>query len=313
MTKILDLRPLLRLLAVIAVLAASLVALAPPSSANPILPTKTVLTTDATPAVAGGDVHLTATVSVLNVGLRPVTPHGTVTFTLTPYVGPDVQVTAPLGSCKIFPRRCTAVATAHMTGDLAYGASVTAHYNGDAVAKPSAAQLYQSTVSPADCNADQACVGGAYSDNGNTSFYVFVDDQGVDADYQIQVGFSPLPLSCTKKGTGDTAVWDVTYPAPKQAEYTTYGAAAIKAKYTPTRICYSSDLPFTTKYGAQAKKVSLSPVRYEGLLPLCKVDSPGPCVSGADFYPAGGDCEGGCQAQLTTYIKAPAGDPKTTH
>jgi hypothetical protein len=103
----------------------------------------------------------------------------------------------------------------------------------------------------------------------------------------------------------------VTYPASKEIQYTTYGATAVKSKYTPTRICYSSDQPFKTKYGSWAKQVA--PGVYEGLLPLCKPESAGPCVSGADFYPAGGDCEGGCPAQLNTYIRAPEGDPKTTH
>lgn len=312
-TKVLDIRPLVRLLAVLSLLLAGVVALAPPSSATgALLPSKTVLTTDAAPAVAGGDAHLTATVSILNVGFRPVTPHGTVTFTLTPSVGDPVVLNATLGNCTFFPRRCTAVVTAHLTDDLMDGASVVAHYNGDLVAKPSTSnEIYQSTAYPTSCNADTFCSSYTSSNTGTTDIYIQVDDQGVDQDYQIEAGFSPVPLSCTKKGAGDTAVWNVTYPAAKEVTYTTYGATAVKSKYTPTRICYSSDQPFRTKYGSWAKQVA--PGVYEGLLPLCKPESAGPCVSGADFYPAGGDCEGGCPAQLNTYIRAPEGDPKTTH
>jgi hypothetical protein len=242
--------------------------------------------------------------------------------------------------CVLLSSSCQAVATLNLTGALSNGAFVTAAYSGDALAGPSTSStLEQQAVSTKECNADAPCQSSNTSPSGTTAMQVLVADQNVDQDYQIQISWDRNALGCTTPGTGDTAVWDVTYQgAQKTGVYTVFGDTAVAAKSVAYRICYSSDKPFKTYDGTPAAVVSSSPLMYEGVLPQCETEGepyhdngwgygdpkhnhghgkndpptvtvPPPCVVGATFTAASGSTP----AKLSTTILAPAGDPKTTH
>jgi hypothetical protein len=322
--------------------AASLGAAASPSSAGTLLKTTTTLTSSANPAPSGGSVQLTATVKV-SAGLSPVTPSGSVTFTVTPRntTGTPVStITAPMTGCILLSSSCKSVATLNLTGALSAGASVTAAYSGDLLAGPSTSAPYeQQAISTQQCNADAPCQNTNTSPSGTTAMQVLVADQNVNQSYQIDISWDPNALGCTTPGTGDTAVWDVTYPgAQKTGVYTVFGSTAVAAQSVAYRICYRSDMPFKTYNGTFAPVVSLSPLMYEGVLPQCTTEGepyhdngwglgdgshshghgqnnpptvtvPPPCVVDATFTPAGSSTP----AKLSTTILAPAGDPMTTH
>jgi hypothetical protein len=322
--------------------AASLGAAVSPSEAGTLLKTTTTLASSANPAPSGSSVQLTATVKV-NAGLSPVTPSGSVTFTVTPRTStgtPVSTITAPMTGCILLSSSCKAVATLNLTGALSNGANVVAAYSGDLLAGPStSATLQQQAISTQQCNADAPCQNSNTSPSGTTAMQVLVADQNVNQNYQIQISWDPNALGCTTPGTGDTAVWDVTYTAAgKTGVYTVFGSTAVAAQPVAYRICYSSDKPFKIYNGTPAPLVSLNPITYEGVLPQCESEGapyhdngwgygdpshnhghgkndppvytvPPPCVVGAVFTAASGSTP----AKLATTISAPAGDPKTTH
>jgi hypothetical protein len=318
---------------------ASLGATSSPSSAGSLLSTTTTLASSANPGPSGGSVQLTATVKV-SVGLSPITPTGSVTFTITPRNSTGTPVTtqsAPMTGCILLSSSCKAVTTLNLTGALSNGATVVASYSGDLLAGPSAsAPLTQEAIDTTQCNADAPCQDSNTSPSGTTSMQVLVADQNVNQNYQIHIAWSPVGLGCTTPGTGDTAVWDVTYQAAgKTGVYTVFGSTAIAAQSVAYRICYGSDQPFRTYDGSWAAQVGTT---YEGVLPQCTTEGepyhdngwglgdpshnhgkgkpqppvstvPPPCVVGATFTAASGSTP----AKLATTISAPAGDPKTTH
>jgi hypothetical protein len=277
------------------------------------------------------------------IGLSPITPSGSVKFTVTPRNStgtPVSTITAPVTGCILLSSSCKAVTTLNLTGALSNGASVTASYSGDLLAGPStSAPLEQQAVDTQQCNADAPCQNSNTSPSGTTAMQVLVADQNVNQDYQIQISWNPDALSCTTPGAGDTAVWDVTYQsAGKTGIYTVFGDTALAAQSVAYRICFGSDQPFLTYDGTPAVLVSTNPVRYEGVLPQCETEGepyhdngwglgddshshghgqndpptvtvPPPCVVSAQFTAASGNTP----ATLSTTISAPAGDPMTTH
>lgn len=282
-----------------------------PSTAAPLLNTTTSVTSSTNPALEGAPVTLTATVKILGVNLGPVTPKGTVTFSLD---GSPVA-TVPVGSCLVLLTPCTASTTITAPQvDWSGSVAVTASYNGDSLAKPSTGSLTQEIVEPKGCNSDFGCYHDVSAANGSSRLTVSTGGDGEGAAYSIAISFSSVPLSCTTAGTGDTAVFDVSYDLGKYVELHTYDASATTGNQNPNKICWASDQAFTTSSGGVAAFVAASGM-YEGTLPMCgQFEGAEPCIVGPSTYtPAQApDCDCDPRAHLLTEIYAPAGDPKVT-
>jgi hypothetical protein len=299
----------LRALAVAGILAATMSVGITSSSAAAILPTTTTVVSSSNPALEGTQVTATATVKILGTNLGPITPKGTVTFSLD---GVPVA-TAPVSSCVVLLTPCTASATFTAPDvDWADSFSLTARYNGDSLAKPSTGTLEQEVVAPRGCSADFSCYHSVDAADGTARLEVSTGG-GASGPYTIAIWFTTKPLSCTTAGTGDTAVFDVTAAIYKWVQLTTYDAAATTANQNPNRICWGSDQPFQTASGVPAA-FNAAAGEYQGLLPMCSDGGPEPCVDGPSQYspPQGSGCDCDPRARLETWIVAPPGDPKAT-
>jgi hypothetical protein len=279
-----------------------------------ILPTTTAVTSSANPALGGAQVTLTATVKILGTNLGPVTPRGTVTFS----VDGSPVATAPVGSCLLLLTQCTASTTittpAYDAEDVFEGNqyTVTANYNGDLLASPSSGSLVQRVTGPRGCNSTFSCTHQESAADGSADLYVEVpggEDEGL---YTITISFTDVAMSCSRPNTGAIGVFDVTLDRIKTVRYDTYNQQAVTANQQPNRICWASDSPFTTASGTPAPLTGSG--FYEGLLPACAVDGTLPCVdtTQTEFRPAQGPgCDCDMRARLRTYVIAPAGDPKS--
>lgn len=266
--------------AVATVASVSLVLAQPSSAAVPKLMSTTTL--HATPIVSGlhRDVHLTATVKILNLGGAVVFPAGTVTF-----ANPDVGV---LGVVKVAP--CVVVpCTASLdTTALPLGADlVTADWSGDSVGKPSRGSVavlvdtssYATSSSVVCRKGEDTCdVGLIRSADGGT-WTDLVLDQAPPQNHTASESLGGTPLKCADANAGTVATFADTpdVVAYKTLKYTVTDptqAAHLLAAFDahPTYLgCYASNKPFVD--GSTGRPAALitdgGALVYEAPLPAC--------------------------------------------
>lgn len=277
-------------------------------SAAMILPTTTTVTTAGSPALTGGPVTFSATVKILNLlNLGPITPTGTVTFT----IDGTQQAPVRLGTCIILLKACTASITVPAPADPSETWTVSARYNGDLLSRASTGALShpQEFVDPRSCNSSFTCTQTVGSTNESARVTVQVDSDGTDLDYELFVAMTATPLSCSRPNTGDGAFIDASSGAgnlTKTVDYDSYGQGAVNAGGDPWRVCWQGDAPFTTRNGGVSAAVGGG--FFEGLLPACSDGAPRPCVDDA-WYDSNWD---GIGPRLYTRILTPPGDPRVT-
>ena len=311
-------------LAVLAFSSLSLAVSQDSSAAAPKLPSTT--TVKATPAAAGllRNVHLVATVKILNLGGAVIFPTGVVTFS-----NPDVGVlgTAKVTPCAIVP--CTASLD---TTELPLGADVVnADWSGDNYGKPSHGSTavainltsYSTTSSVVCQKGDDTCdVGLIRSADGGTWTDLFLD-QAPPQNHTATESLGGTPLKCADLNAGALSTFADTpdVVAFKTLRYTVTNptqAANLLAAFEahPDYLgCYASNKRFTDgKTGGPAKLV-LEPggAVYEAPLPSCgAVDFAPPCFFfDADTDQYGGE-HGGVNTVEVEWEHGTSTDPKFT-
>ena len=288
-----------------------------PTAAAGILPSVTTVTSTDNPALEGNTTTLTATVTILGTNLGPITPRGIVVFAkdLVPVAS------APLGSCLILLKACTASAVV----DVGSADSImTARYMGDLLTRGSTGSIAQQVSHPEPCSIEDGCTVYEAAADGTADVTVFVEGTGpvdsfasdaitsAEGDASVDIYFTTVPSACTTPGTGDGVVVNVSDGLAKTLRFRTFNQEAVQAAQNPNRLCYESNMPFTTAGGGSATQIG--EFTYVGFLPTCSEnDGVAPCILSSEFTPASGPCsECDPRARLDTYIEAPGGDPKGT-
>lgn len=260
-------------------IAALSVALSPNSSAAALLPSTT--TVKATPATAGLDrnVHLTATVKVLNLGGAVIFPTGTVTFSTVD----GVLGTAPVTPCAVIP--CTASLD---TTQLPLGTNVVeADWSGDKYGKPSSGTVKvivdgssYSNKSTVTCQKNvQTCDAGLIeSADGGTWTDLFLN-QAPTQNHTVTESLGGTPLKCADANAGALSTFTDTpdVVAFKTLYYTVTDPTESSNLFNawnehPNFLgCYASNKPFTNgATGGPAKlTVDGGNLVYEAPLPSC--------------------------------------------
>jgi hypothetical protein len=148
------------------------------------------------------------------------------------------------------------------------------------------------------CQAGQSCHTGTVSSNGTSGSVVASSTSTSNVLTATGGGFNDL--SCTTYGG---VVSFTVENGSKIITMTLAASIAQPAKKIFFDICWGSPEPFTTKNGSTSQFNSANG-EYEGLLPLCRLGGPSPCIA-LQFRTLGG--------AVVTTVFAPAGDPRGTY
>jgi hypothetical protein len=148
------------------------------------------------------------------------------------------------------------------------------------------------------CQPGQSCHTGTVSSNGTSGSAVASAASTTDVLTATGGGFPDL--SCTTYG--GVVSFTVTNRS-KIITMTLEASIVSQAKKLFFDICWGSPTPFTTKNGSTSV---FNPANgeYEGLLPLCRLGGPSPCIA-LQFRTLGG--------AVVSTVLAPAGDPHGTY